>query len=961
RVVGHLAQTRTTLIFGNPPGRALAGDLYFPLPEGVTVSGYALDVQGELVDASVVEKHEGRQVFEKIVRPGIDPGLLEWVAGNTFRTRVFPIPPHGSRTVRLDYVGPLVEGAEGAAYHLPLDFAQPVKELALRVEVVRSQEAPRVRQGGPGNFAFARWRDAWVAEAVLHDTALTEDLVVALPEGQEQRQVVEQAADGEWYFALFDQPPEPQRAETAPLRHLAVLWDASGSRAGHSHDREIGLLDACLARHAAGEVRVDLILFRHRMEPAQRFAARQGACPELLEALREVAYDGGTQLGELPGPAAAEPPDRYLLFSDGLSTFGGGAPGDFGAPVWVISAAPNADHALLRRVAERSGGQYLQLALLTDEQALRSLDERASGRVRTVSNDAEVADLLVGRTPSGQGSVSLAGRLLAPQAQVEVEYLPGDQVAHRARFQVSRADAAQGEMLRRFWAQRKAEELAAEPAQMRAELVALGKRHGLVTPGTSLIVLERLDQYVAHRIPPPASRAALRAEYEERIALRDKEEKESQEERLQEVLALWRERVEWWEKEFGYPKDFRYEGSQEDPTGNGSGEVEMVEAPSPLRRLLGATLTSVGTGGERSEAAGEEQKASGGAPAGGDAEGQAPAIAIEPWNPDTPYLKALRGAPAGQRFSVYLEQRREHGAAPAFYLDCADLFFREGEPEAGLQVLSNVAELELESAPLLRVLAHRLAQLDSLDLSADLFARVLGLRPEEPQSARDLALVLARRAQASAALAAGGTPSRPAAGAVRAGLAAAGSAPPQTPAAQDFRRAIELLNLVVVHPWDRFAEIQVVALMELNRLLPLARAAGLPDLPVDRRLVRLLDVDLRIVLTWDADLTDMDLWVVEPSGERAYYGHRLTTVGGHVSRDFTDGYGPEEYCLRRAPHGEYRIRANYFGSRAPTLSGAVTLQAEVFTDYGRPGEQRRAITLRLEEKRETVDVGVVEF
>jgi uncharacterized protein YfaP (DUF2135 family) len=41
------------------------------------------------------------------------------------------------------------------------------------------------------------------------------------------------------------------------------------------------------------------------------------------------------------------------------------------------------------------------------------------------------------------------------------------------------------------------------------------------------------------------------------------------------------------------------------------------------------------------------------------------------------------------------------------------------------------------------------------------------------------------------------------------------------------------------------------------------------------------------MMTWHADNTDIDLWVTEPSGEKAYYGHNCTTIGGLVSRDFT--------------------------------------------------------------------------
>ena len=249
-----------------------------------------------------------------------------------------------------------------------------------------------------------------------------------------------------------------------------------------------------------------------------------------------------------------------------------------------------------------------------------------------------------------------------------------------------------------------------------------------------------------------------------------------------------------------------------------------------------------------------------------------------------------------------------------------------------------MAELELESPSLLRVLGHRLAQTGRLELAVLTFEEVLRLRPEEPQSYRDLALVLARRAEEKA----GGRNSD----AMR----------------DDYARAIDLLWQVVIRHWDnRFAEIELIALEELNAVLPKAQAAGVKDIPVDKRLVKLLDVDVRIVMTWHADNTDIDLWVIEPSGEKAFYGHNRTTIGGLVSRDFTGGYGPEEYLVRRAMHGTYDIKANYYGSRAVELLGAVTVQVDVFTGFGRPSEQHKSLTLRLKAAKETVDIGQIEF
>lgn len=47
-------------------------------------------------------------------------------------------------------------------------------------------------------------------------------------------------------------------------------------------------------------------------------------------------------------------------------------------------------------------------------------------------------------------------------------------------------------------------------------------------------------------------------------------------------------------------------------------------------------------------------------------------------------------------------------------------------------------------------------------------------------------------------------------------------------------------------------------------------------------------------------------------------------ISTEISKDFTGGYGPEEYTVRRAMAGEYQIKANFFGSRAQQVTGPTT-------------------------------------
>jgi uncharacterized protein YfaP (DUF2135 family) len=135
--------------------------------------------------------------------------------------------------------------------------------------------------------------------------------------------------------------------------------------------------------------------------------------------------------------------------------------------------------------------------------------------------------------------------------------------------------------------------------------------------------------------------------------------------------------------------------------------------------------------------------------------------------------------------------------------------------------------------------------------------------------------------------------------------------------------------------------------MEVNRLIAAYRRLGGTDVPLDARLIQLLDVDLRVVIEWNSEETDLDLWVDEPNGERAMYSNQRTAIGGHVSDDMTSGYGPEEYLLRRAAPGTYTIRADTYASDAINPNGPSRVTARLIRDYGRPSEREEVIDVEL--------------
>lgn len=71
---------------------------------------------------------------------------------------------------------------------------------------------------------------------------------------------------------------------------------------------------------------------------------------------------------------------------------------------------------------------------------------------------------------------------------------------------------------------------------------------------------------------------------------------------------------------------------------------------------------------------------------------------------------------------------------------------------------------------------------------------------------------------------------------------------------------------------------------------------------------------LRVVLTWDDPHAEVDLHVVSPNGEHAFWARPGLPSGGGLDVDSVDGAGPEIFSIA-APHtGTWLFYVNYWGN-----------------------------------------------
>ena len=802
-------RVKATFTFLNPNQRTMAGEFEFPIPAGAFVCGYALEVNGEMVPGVVCEKEKARVAFENEVRKGVDPGIVEQVKGNIWKTRIFPLNPNTPRKAEVEYIAPKSFGDDCV------------------------------------NVVFERDGDDYFMASVT-------------------------GKDGKSSQTISD--------KIAGFTKGTIIWDASLSAKAHAAAWRKKLESL----PEKGEW--SLVIFRNHCES---YAATFGFTKKsLLEKIDAIEYDGGTDISEaLKGLGGADHPLPALLFSDEIDTLG----------------------------LEKSGYESIQ-----------------------------------GLTVASRNDVS-------PRT-VEVRKLnPGEE-------KLISIAPVEGKLLATVWASRRMEDLASQADSRKDEFLALGRKYGVAGPGLSLIVLERLEQWLEHKIEPPAN-LAIHDEWVRRRAADDDPiaEKKAKAEHEQRLLQYWEERVKWWNNpkpSRKTPKSGLFDGVANALGGRRNRAMAMHSASAAVEDGMVAPGARMSVAREAEEfesvmaqsaVRGERYLTSFGrdaksaAPRGAAGSGTAPTVTLKAWDPKTPYIDALKAASKGEAYKVYLKEREKYADSPAFYLDCAGWFYKAGETMCAERILTNLAEFKLEDAALWRSMGWRAREAGSYELAILAFRKAIALRGEEAQSRRDLALVLMESGK-----------ERKDAAMLEEAMKLFAEAAFKTSARRSGRRGNDF-------------QVSVIALEELNGLIswvnavewPAGEKPAIPEFDAAYR--RDLPIKLRIVMSWDADETDIDLHVLEPNGEEAFYGNRRTAEGGFVSEDVTTGYGPEEYLKKELESGKYKVLSNYYASHQTALTGATTVTATVYTDWGTAQEKRQVLTLRLDKPKDKHLVGEVEL
>ncbi len=247
RIHERVAETQVTQVFHNASDRVLEAMFVFPVPPGASVSGFAMTVNGQRQEGQLLEAGEARAVYEGIVARLRDPGLVEYLGGNLFRARVYPIPARGDQTVEVRFTQTMDYASGTLHYRYPLRTTGPsattLEDFSLRAEIhsstpIRAIYSPTyrldtTRQGDhTATVGFELAQAPLARYCDLYTTGADGDVGLSV--------LAHRTPDEDGYFMLMVAPRTEATDHEIIGKDLLFVVDTSGSMVGDklAHARE---------------------------------------------------------------------------------------------------------------------------------------------------------------------------------------------------------------------------------------------------------------------------------------------------------------------------------------------------------------------------------------------------------------------------------------------------------------------------------------------------------------------------------------------------------------------------------------------------------------------------------------------------------------------------------------------------------------------------------------------------
>ena len=521
-IADQVATTRIDQVFHNPNSWAAEGTYIFPLPPGAAISDFIMTVDGEPIEAKLLDAEEARRIYDEIVRNLRDPALLEYIGEGAVQASVFPIPPGEDRRIEIEY-GEIVPIENGLSrYRYPLNTekfsAEPLEQVSVRVEIETAQPL-RAVYSPSHDVAIDREDDFHVVSGyedndVRPDTDF--ELFWSVSTDAIGASVVSHVdAQGEGHFMLLAAPGIDEETEIV-AKDVVVVLDTSGSMEG---EKIVQAKEALLyvLGHLNPDDRFTIVEFSTGARVFADVLLPPAEAERAAQWVQDLEATGGTDINlallEALAMTESDRPTMILFLTDGLPT-----EGEVEIPRIIDNVADAApDNVRLFAFGVGDDVDAILLDTLSSEHQGRTtyvrpgeaLNEAVSGfyagitapvlaNVELDVEGVDVAEFYPNPLPdlfAGSQLIALGTYQDGGEATLtlrgEVNGVPRE-----FTYPVSFAEDSGSEFLPRLWATRKIGylinqiRLHGENEELIDAIVDLSLEYGIVTPYTSYLITE---------------------------------------------------------------------------------------------------------------------------------------------------------------------------------------------------------------------------------------------------------------------------------------------------------------------------------------------------------------------------------------------------------------------------------------------------------------------------------------
>ena len=527
---GPLSLTEMEMVFRNPEKRQMEGRFLYVLPTGATISRFAKEVDGKLMEGEVVEKLRAQSVYTQVLHTMRDPALLEMDQGNRFSARVFPIAAEGTVRLLLSYsqVVPIKNGERKVS--IPLAGIPKIGQFSYSAVVndVAGQKLAPI-DGFDGKDTASAGRRVFVSTP-LKDYAPQHDLELTFRTEPTDKANTRAITAGNYQMLSFTTPKEYTKRSEAP-KDWNFYFDTSASNADMEKqtlsaiEKLLGTIDPKQMIGAATCFDVEPVKIRDWTQPAQGTSFAGPKAEEIMIRLRSRHFLGATNLEAAlkhigDAARAEQKPQNFILVSDGIATLGAREVRDLLAALgdWpdrhtlhALVIGSKQDEKTLNAIVEKGHGRVVNLALtdhvdadvprviseLTEPlgKTYEFYDESAAWIYPKTFRDIRGETELVVFSQLKDGAKSKPGVVARAVAQKPVDTNLTTEPTTVPEFAPLLQREATAAFLNHLEQLEQTQDDAGKRAELRKQRVEISEKNRVLCPLTSLLVLESEADY----------------------------------------------------------------------------------------------------------------------------------------------------------------------------------------------------------------------------------------------------------------------------------------------------------------------------------------------------------------------------------------------------------------------------------------------------------------------------------